>query len=174
MTSGLTLITGGARSGKSAYAQQLATASGQPVLFVATAEARDDDMRRRIEAHRASRPASWETLERPLGAAEALASVAGRLVVLDCITLLVSNLLLAGFAVEPEVQALIAWQRHSRSPLIAVTNEVGLGIVPDNALAREYRDALGGANQALAAAADRVVLMVAGLPVEIKRPEYAG
>ncbi len=171
----LTLITGGARSGKSAYAQQLAAAFGQPVLFVATAEARDEDMRQRIERHRAGRPADWQTIEEPLSVAVALRARLGSrrdlpVVVLDCVTLLVSNLLLAGRAVQPEIEALIHWQKQAAVTLLAVTNEVGSGIVPDTALAREYRDALGLTNQTLAAAADRVVLLVAGLPLTVKQP----
>jgi adenosylcobinamide kinase/adenosylcobinamide-phosphate guanylyltransferase len=172
----LTLVTGGARSGKSAYAQQLAASAGSRVLFVATAEPKDEDMRQRIERHRASRPADWQTLEEPLSVAVALRSrfggasrAQGPLVLLDCVTLLVSNLLLAGRPVQPEIEALIAWQQQSGARMIAVTNEVGLGIVPDNALARQYRDELGLANQALAAAAGTVVLMVAGLPIAIKQ-----
>jgi adenosylcobinamide kinase/adenosylcobinamide-phosphate guanylyltransferase len=171
LAEGFTLVTGGARSGKSAYAQRLAASSGRPVLFVATAEPGDDDMRRRIEAHRASRPSEWQTIEEPLSVAVALRARVRpeQVVLLDCVTLLVSNLILAGRPVQPEVEALAQWQSLSRARLIAVTNEVGFGIVPDNPLAREYRDALGLANQALAAAADDVVLMVSGLAVAIKR-----
>ncbi|HEY8692895.1 MAG TPA: bifunctional adenosylcobinamide kinase/adenosylcobinamide-phosphate guanylyltransferase [Chloroflexota bacterium] len=175
MAEGFTLVTGGARSGKSAYAERLAAGSGKPVLFVATAEARDEDMRQRIEEHRANRPAEWQTIEEPLSVAVAIrAGIGGSqhtpVVLLDCVTLLVSNLLLAGRPVQPEIEALVQWRNQSGARLIAVTNEVGLGIVPDNALARQYRDALGLANQMLAAAADQVILMVAGLAVAIKRP----
>jgi len=167
---GFTLVTGGARGGKSGYAQQLAGSLGRPVLFVATAEPKDDDMRERIERHRASRPLDWHTLEEPLSVAVALRTqYNGQVVLLDCITLLVSNLLLASRPVQPEIEALIAWQRQSGATLIAVTNEVGLGIVPDNALARQYRDELGLANQALAAAAGSVILMVAGIALGIKQ-----
>ncbi len=169
MPNSLTLVTGGARSGKSAFAEQLAEANGEPVLFVATAEALDDDMRERIARHRASRPAGWQTLEEPLSVGVSLrARGVGGTVLLDCITLLVSNLLLAGRAVLPEIEAIIAWQRATAADLIAVTNEVGLGVVPDNPLARRYCDELGLANQTLASAADRVILMVSGLPLQIK------
>ena len=171
MPDGLSLIIGGARSGKSAYAERLAASSGRPVLFVATAEARDEDMRQRIERHQASRPAAWRTVEEPLEVAQSLVrsgATKGMVVLLDCITLLVSNLLLAGRPVHSEIEELIGWQRQSEAALIAVTNEVGLGIVPDSALARRYRDELGLANQALAAAADQVILMVAGLPLALK------
>lgn len=170
-------MTGGARSGKSDYAQRLAASSGVSVLFVATAEAKDEDMRQRIERHRAVRPPEWQTLEEPLSVAVALRTRLSRagspgpsLALLDCVTLLVSNLLLAGRPVQPEIDALIAWQQQSGASLIAVTNEVGLGVVPDNALARNYRDELGLANQALARAAGTVVLMVAGIPLAIKQP----
>jgi len=167
-----TLITGGARSGKSTYAERLAVSSGRPVLFVATAEARDEDMRRRIQAHKASRPAEWRTIEEPLSVAVAIRAQGNGapVVLLDCVTLLVSNLLQAGRPVQPEIDALVQWRTQSGARLIAVTNEVGLGVVPDNVLARQYLDALGLANQALAAAADEVILMVAGLAVAIKRP----
>ncbi|MFI5266230.1 MAG: bifunctional adenosylcobinamide kinase/adenosylcobinamide-phosphate guanylyltransferase [Chloroflexota bacterium] len=172
MAEGFTLVTGGARSGKSAYAERLAASSGKPVLFVATAEAGDQDMRQRIERHRAGRPALWQTIEEPLSVAVAIRAQgnAAPVVLLDCVTLLVSNLLLAGRPVQAEIEALVQWRNQSGARLIAVTNEVGLGIVPDNALARQYQDALGLANQTLAAAADEVILMVAGLAVAIKRP----
>ncbi|MHB8621594.1 MAG: bifunctional adenosylcobinamide kinase/adenosylcobinamide-phosphate guanylyltransferase, partial [Chloroflexota bacterium] len=167
-------VTGGARSGKSRYAERLAASLSAEVMFVATAEPGDEDMRRRIAAHQASRPGHWQTLEAPLGVAVALRAQlgdsppGGRLVLLDCITLLVSNLLLSGRPVEPEIEALIAWQRATGVPLIAVTNEVGLGIVPDNAAARRYRDLLGQANQRLAEVAGSVVLLVAGIALSIK------
>ncbi|MBV8083919.1 MAG: bifunctional adenosylcobinamide kinase/adenosylcobinamide-phosphate guanylyltransferase [Chloroflexi bacterium] len=170
LVSNLTLITGGARSGKSAYAERLAARSGAPVLYVATAEAGDEEMRARIEAHRATRPASWQTIEEPQAVSISLKVHyrPGMVVLLDCITLLVSNLLLAGRPIQPEIDALVAWQQSAGSMLIAVTNEVGLGVVPDNELARRYRDDLGLANQRLAAAATHVLLMVAGLPMSLK------
>jgi adenosylcobinamide kinase / adenosylcobinamide-phosphate guanylyltransferase len=174
LAEGLTLVTGGARSGKSAYAQRLAAEDGRPVLFVATAEAGDDDMRRRIERHRTGRPADWQTIEEPVSVAAALRAQfgAGRppaAVLLDCVTLLVSNLLLAKRPVQPEIEAIAGWQKQSGARLIAVTNEVGLGVVPDNELARRYRDELGLANQTLAAQASEVVLLVAGVPLAIKQ-----
>jgi adenosylcobinamide kinase / adenosylcobinamide-phosphate guanylyltransferase len=171
-----TLITGGVRSGKSDYAQRLAVSVGRPVLFVATAEAKDEEMRQRIDRHRAGRPVEWQTLEEPLSLAVALrtrlpqANLPGAPVILvDCINLLVTNLLLASRPVQPEIEALIAWRQESRASLIAVTNEAGLGVVPDNALARQFCDELGLANQALAAAASTVVLMVAGQPLAVKQ-----
>ena len=172
----LTLILGGARSGKSDFAQALARQrGGDAVLFVATAEARDEEMRARIEAHRARRPAAWQTVEAPREIARALENGRGaaRAVVVDCLTLLVSNVLLAnegGAEAEliREVDALIAWQRAHSAEMIVVSNEVGLGIVPEHPLGRVYRDLLGLINQRVARQADEVYWMVAGLPVDVK------
>lgn len=176
----LTLILGGARSGKSTLAEQLARErGGDDVLFVATAQAFDDEMRERITAHRQNRPPAWRTLEEPLQLAMALctAPLAGTVVV-DCITLLVSNILLSlpedatqtlvNQAVTAEINAFVTVLKSSQSAWIVVSNEVGMGIVPAYRLGRFYRDALGIANQRLARAADRVLLMVAGLPWELK------
>ncbi|QEL18247.1 bifunctional adenosylcobinamide kinase/adenosylcobinamide-phosphate guanylyltransferase [Limnoglobus roseus] len=176
----LILVTGGARSGKSDFAERLARQlGGEDVVFIATAEARDDEMARRIAAHRQSRPATWQTLEaaRDVGRAVVRAGEAAT-VLIDCLTLLVSNLLLADgedtpperseAAVEAEVAALLDAVRASPATVIVVTNEVGLGIVPVNRLARQYRDLLGRANAVLAKAADEVYLLISGLPVEIK------
>lgn len=168
----LILITGGARSGKSSFALRLSAAYDN-VLFVATAEARDDDMRERIANHRAERPAHWRTLEAPRDLARLIAAAPlAPLVILDCVTLWVTNLLLAEDATWEraiaELDALLAWRRAAPSDLIIVTNEVGLGIVPADPLSRTYRDWLGRFNQRLAAAADSVYLLVSGLPVEIK------
>lgn len=181
MAKELILILGGARSGKSSYAQQMALNLGGPdVLFVATAEAYDDEMRVRIAAHQADRPAGWRTVEAPRRVAEQIApATAGALVVLvDCLTLLASNALLsaavdathqqAEAAVLAEVDGLLAACRASDATWIMVSNEVGLGLVPPYPLGRLYRDALGRANQRIAAAADRVIFMVAGLPMRVK------
>jgi adenosylcobinamide kinase/adenosylcobinamide-phosphate guanylyltransferase len=175
------LILGGARSGKSSYAQRMALDLGGPdVLFVATAEAYDDEMCARIAAHRAERPAGWRTLEAPLRVGEQIAASAAdaRVILVDCLTLLASNALLAAgeaatdqeaeAAVLAEAAGLLAACRASDATWIVVSNEVGLGLVPPYPLGRRYRDALGRANQRLAAAADRVVLMVAGLPLQVK------
>jgi adenosylcobinamide kinase / adenosylcobinamide-phosphate guanylyltransferase len=181
----ITLVLGGVRSGKSAYAEQWAAARGGDVLFVATAQAFDDEMRQRIAAHRASRPPNWDTLEAPLNTGAALAErlQARRYdtVVVDCMTLLASNrvltldegLLMAEStpAVVAEAQALLnAWDAHGAGNLLIVTNEVGMGVVPHTTLGRVYRDALGRANQVLASAADEVLLFVAGMPWVLKRP----
>ena len=171
------LITGGARAGKSSYAQKLAAASGGRVLFVATAEAKDEDMRLRIEKHRKSRPLSWETLEAPSEVAKAIDEQEGEysIVVIDCITMLVSNIMLgavdktsAESEVLKEIDSVINTMQSKSSVFILVSNEVGLGIVPDNEMSRTYRDLLGRANQLLAQYADEVYLMVAGIPVKIK------
>lgn len=183
----ITLLLGGARSGKSSYAERLATmrAGGEPVLYVATATADDDEMNARIVAHRATRPPSWQTLEAPFAPAAALAAmpVSPRVVLLDCVTLLISNILLkhepgeapsvaasaeAERAATGEIEALLAWQRSSTASLILVSNEVGMGIVPAYPLGRAYRDLLGRINTRLAREADEVLLMIAGLPVELK------
>jgi adenosylcobinamide kinase/adenosylcobinamide-phosphate guanylyltransferase len=169
----LTLITGGARSGKSTFAQQLADAYQRDVLFLATAEARDDDMSARIAKHQAERPAHWSTLESPLNVAQALTQAApAPVVLLDCVTLWVTNLLLcedAGWTqAEAELHALLEWYHTRPVELIVVTNEVGLGIVPADRLSRTFRDWLGLFNQRLAAEADTVYLLVSGLAVDIK------
>jgi adenosylcobinamide kinase / adenosylcobinamide-phosphate guanylyltransferase len=181
---GLTLILGGARSGKSAYALDLARThpAGTAVLFVATAEALDEEMRARVAAHQEERPASWITLEAPrdVGAAMLRVSAPVALVIVDCITLLVSNVVVplgdspaaaeAEEAVMREVDALIDAWRRSGVPWIVISNEVGLGLVPMSPLGRIYRDALGRANRVLAHAADEVLFMVAGLPLRVKGP----
>lgn len=170
----LTLILGGARSGKSDFAQALARQrGGDAVSFVATAEARDDEMHARIAAHRAARPAAWQTIEAPREIARALASARARVIVVDCVTLWASNVLLAQEAVASaemrrEIDELLAWQRAHAAEMILVSNEVGMGLVPDNVLGRAYRDLLGAVNKQLAERADQVFLLVAGLPIEIK------
>jgi len=152
----LTFLVGGARSGKSRLAVRLAEAAGAPVVFVATGEARDDEMAERIAGHRAERPAGWSTIEEPLELHAAVASApAGAVVVVDCLSLWVANLLEQGR--EPDLAVPLRPE-----PTIAVSNEVGLGIVPTNALAREYRDVLGRVNAAWAAAADEAYFVVAG------------
>lgn len=175
----LTLILGGARSGKSDYAEQLAAALGPHVLYIATAEIGDDEMAQRIATHRQARPTGWQTLEAPRHVGLALTEIEDPLdaLLLDCLTLLVSNMLLTleaepqaviEAAVRTELEAILAAQARLNVPLIVVSNEVGLGLVPPYPLGRIYRDVLGRANQFLAAQADRVVFMVAGLPLVVK------
>ena len=172
----LILILGGARSGKSAFAERLAR-GGRRVLFVATAEARDEDMERRIAAHRERRPAGWDTLEEQLDPVAALRPVLNRYdtFLLDCLTLWVSNLLLDdparaedGSRIPDSVRELLDLIDESPATWILVSNEVGQGIVPSSALGRAYRDALGRVNQLAASRADRVYLMTAGLALELK------
>ncbi|MGY2047291.1 bifunctional adenosylcobinamide kinase/adenosylcobinamide-phosphate guanylyltransferase [Methylobacterium sp. JK268] len=165
----LTLLLGGARSGKSAHAECLIQALPPPWLYVATARALDGEMRARIADHRARRPAGWETLDAPYDLVGALAGAEpGRPILVDCLTLWLSNALLAELDLAEEAARLVeACARHP-GPLVLVSNEVGFGIVPDNALARRFRDEAGRLHQRLAAIADRVVLMVAGLPLTLK------
>lgn len=189
----LILILGGARSGKSAFAERLARNSGRSVAFIATATAGDDEMRERIAHHRAARPASWHTLEEPLDLAGAVQQ-AGQLadvLLLDCITLWLNNLYAQTIGLHrheseeeqfraiarvdetalQSIENLLAAARslNQGHALLIVTNEVGLGIVPPYPLGRIYRDTLGYVNQRLAQASDRVYLMVAGLGVDLKR-----
>lgn len=159
----ITFILGGARSGKSRYAEALVQAHPAPWRYVATAQAFDSEMTARIAQHRARRPPGWETVEAPLDLPGALRC--GQPVLVDCLTLWTSNLLLADR--EPDWPALDAALDRD-APTVLVSNEVGLGIVPDNALARRFRDLAGVLHQRVAARADRVVLMVAGLPMVVK------
>ena len=177
----LTLVLGGVRAGKSAFAQRLASSGQRPpgerrVLFVATAEAGDAEMAARIEAHRASRPHHWTTLEAPVDVVVAMAPVIDDydIVLLDCLTLWVSNLLLtrepesAGETIIAEAEALLALQRRRGAAWVVVSNEVGLGVIPPSELGRAYEDALGRVNQMFAAQADAVYFMAAGLPLLLK------
>lgn len=169
----LVLISGGARSGKSRHAEGLALAAaaslGAAPVYIATAEAHDDEMRDRIAAHRARRDAAWRNVEAPMALAEALDETdRGGPRVVDCLTLWLTNLMLAERDWESAAQALCAAAHRQVTPVFIVTNEVGLGIVPDNALARRFRDAAGFLNQMVAGVADEVIFMVAGLPMKVK------
>jgi adenosylcobinamide kinase / adenosylcobinamide-phosphate guanylyltransferase len=169
----LTLVLGGARSGKSRYAEAL-IAGAAAAIYLATAEAHDAEMAARIERHRARRAVqsdtAWQTIEEPVALAERLAEAArpDRPILVDCLTLWLSNLMLAGRDVAAETAALVTAIPSLAGPLVLVANEVGLGIVPDNALARDFREHAGVLNQAIAAAADRVVFLAAGLPLVLK------
>ncbi len=169
------LITGGARSGKSRFAEKLASERGPDVLYLATLEPGDEEMARRVQVHRASRPAVWRTLEEPLDVTGALEkSGPYGVCLLDCLTLWVSNLLLtsetedSGEACLERVRRLVLWQGGQAAGLIVVTNEVGSGLVPEYPLGRLFRDILGEANQLMAAAADAAYLCVAGYAIDIK------
>jgi adenosylcobinamide kinase/adenosylcobinamide-phosphate guanylyltransferase len=171
-----TFLIGGARSGKSSLAVRLASAGGGQVVVVATAGARDEDMVERIRAHRAARPDSWRTVEAPIGLVDAVDGVGDDArVVLDCLTLWVSNAIEAGASGEQigaEARTLSAILARRPAPSVVVSNEVGLGIVPANALARTYRDVLGRVNASFAAEAERSLFVVAGrgLPLEEVTP----
>ena len=164
------LVLGGARSGKSAYAQRIAERSGADPHLLATAEACDAEMKERIDRHRADRGAGWTTVEEPLAIAERLSRIAGagRIVVVDCLTLWLANLMGAGGDPDAASRKLSELVPDLGGPAIFVSNEVGGGIVPDNALARSFRDHQGRLNQAMASACDRVVLVTAGCPLQIK------
>jgi adenosylcobinamide kinase/adenosylcobinamide-phosphate guanylyltransferase len=170
-------ILGGARSGKSRYAQDLADQLGSKVLFVATGEPLDDEMQDRIAKHKKSRPSNWRTLEKPRDVPEGLKQFIGdaEVVILDCITLLVGNLLgdeldymKAEVRVLTQINELIDCIHKLDRIFIIVSNEVGLGVVPEYKLGRIYRDLLGKANQLIAQHADEVNLMVAGIPIKVK------
>ena len=178
----LTFIIGGARSGKSSYAQELAGEPGQSVLYVATAEALDDEMRSRIEAHKRARPSSWVTIEARSDIARAIEGRTGDagVVVIDCLTLLVANIRGGD---DPDVEE---WRQRAAAEVkeiialadaapsryfIVVSNEVGLGLVPTNPLARAYRDILGEVNQVLASRAEEVYFMVAGIAIPLKKED---
>ncbi len=176
-----TFVLGGARSGKSSYAEKLTTEYGGNVLYVATAQAWDDEMATRIATHQAERPAHWRTLEAPKQTGRAITTAltpATDVVLLDCLTLLASNVIIqlsepiavaeATKVLMDEVEELLAAYQQSHCAWVVVSNEVGLGVVPPYPLGRVYRDALGRANQRMAAAADKVVFMVSGLAMVVK------
>jgi adenosylcobinamide kinase/adenosylcobinamide-phosphate guanylyltransferase len=163
----LTLVLGGARSGKSRYAEELVMRAAPPWTYVATAEAFDDEMAERIAHHRQRRDANWQTLDAPRDLAGIVDGIRGPALV-DCLTLWLSNVMLAGGDVEAESERLLAVLASAPGPLVAVSNEVGLGLVPETPLGRAFRDAQGRLNQRVAAAADRVIFMAAGLPLSLK------
>jgi len=164
----LALVLGGARSGKSRAAEALLAQHPPPWVYIATAEAKDADMRARIRLHQARRGRDWRTIEAPLALAQALAEAEEAPVLVECLTLWLSNLILAGEDPDAAAAALESALARRRAPCVLVANEVGLGIVPENALARRFRDAAGVLHQRLAARADYVLFMVAGLPLEVK------
>lgn len=161
-------MLGGARSGKSRYAESLVTALPPPWLYVATAEAGDSEMVARVAAHQARRGPSWTTIETPRNVAETLGTHADTPTLVDCLTLWLSNVMLADADVDAEIEQLDGALARAAAPIVLVANEVGFGIVPDSALGRRFRDLQGLLNQRIAARADRVVLVVAGLPLTLK------
>ncbi|TMJ21823.1 MAG: bifunctional adenosylcobinamide kinase/adenosylcobinamide-phosphate guanylyltransferase [Alphaproteobacteria bacterium] len=166
----LTFVLGGARSGKSRYAEGLVMDCAPPWIYIATAEAHDGEMSAKIATHRNRRDGRWRTVEAPLDLPGAIAAHGNeeQAVLVDCLTLWLSNVMLAGRDLIAEQQRLITALGDASGPLVVVSNEVGLGIVPDNALAREFRDGQGRVNMQVAAMADRAVLIAAGLPLILK------
>jgi adenosylcobinamide kinase/adenosylcobinamide-phosphate guanylyltransferase len=174
----IVLITGGARSGKSLFAEQYAAAQKGRVAYIATAQIYDQEMQARVALHRNRRPENWQTFEAPYDADQVIleASKSADVILFDCLTLYTSNLLLSPSTPEEKfsyimekIDKLICSSRKSQSTILFVTNEVGMGIVPDNALARQYRDIAGTVNQKIAACADEVYLVISGIPVEVKK-----
>lgn len=176
----ITLILGGARSGKSSHAQKLAEESGKSVTFIATAQAFDNEMSARIKKHQTERPQHWQTLEIPLDISSQIKDIKSEVVILDCITLLVTNLIMpfvendvvneekSKQTVQHEIENLLNIIRESKRDWMMISNEVGLGLVPPYQIGRVYRDLLGWANQHIAKEADSVLFMVAGIPMKVK------
>ncbi|HWE74913.1 MAG TPA: bifunctional adenosylcobinamide kinase/adenosylcobinamide-phosphate guanylyltransferase [Stellaceae bacterium] len=164
----ITLVLGGARSGKSRFAEEMIESAARPALYLATAEPGDDEMRARIAAHRAQRDARWTTIEEPLELVNVLLAEETRPMLIDCLTLWLSNLMGAERDIGFEIERLFAVLPKAKTPVVMVANEVGLGIVPDNPMAREFRDQAGRLNQGIARLAQRVVFMAAGLPLALK------
>lgn len=171
----LTLVLGGARSGKSAYAEKLAASTGNQVIYIATAEVRDEGIKKRVSLHRQSRPSEWRTVESPLHLASTLEGLTNDdsvTILLDCLTMWVTNLLCAEdkSLISKEVNALMNLLPNLACDVILVSNEVGLGVIPMGELTRNYVDTAGKLHQEIAELADNVVLVVAGLPIAIKSP----
>ncbi|MEM8787269.1 MAG: bifunctional adenosylcobinamide kinase/adenosylcobinamide-phosphate guanylyltransferase [Pseudomonadota bacterium] len=164
----LTLVLGGARSGKSGHAQALAEAAAPERLYIATAEPGDAEMAARIAAHRAERGPGWRTAEAPLDVTAALATAADAAVLVDCLTLWLSNLMAAEQDAPAQTETLLQAVADAAVPVVMVSNEIGLGLVPDTRLGRRFRDAQGRLNQRVAQAAGRVVFVAAGLPLTLK------
>lgn len=171
-----TLVLGGARSGKSAFAERIAHESGLEKVYIATAAAGDDEMHARIAHHRARRGDAWRTVEEPLDLAEVCAREAhiGRILLVDCLTLWLSNLMHAGRDIDAEVHRLSEELEKSPCPIVLVSNEVGLGLVPETPLGRRFRDEQGRLNQRIAACVEEVAFIAAGLPLWIKRQSPSG
>lgn len=176
----ITLLLGGARSGKSSYVQKLAEESGKSVMFLATAQAFDDEMSARIQKHKSERSADWQTMEIPFEIASHVKEIKSEVVILDCITLLASNLMMQFVkddivdeelfiqAIQEEIEEMLSAIQKSNQHWFIVSNEVGLGLVPPYQMGRVYRDGIGWANQRLAKEAQQVIFMVAGIPMKVK------
>ena len=167
---GVTFVFGGARSGKSRFAENLIMKSGLKPVYIATGRALDEEMSERIAAHRERRGSAWETVEEPLALADALnqSNFEGRAILVDCLTLWVTNLMIAEADVARECAHLVEMLGTMSVPVVLVSSEVGLGIVPENQMAREFRDLAGEVNQRIAKAADEVYFIAAGLPLTLK------
>jgi adenosylcobinamide kinase / adenosylcobinamide-phosphate guanylyltransferase len=176
MHSDTILVLGGARSGKSSFAERLACDSGLERIYLATASAGDDEMRARIAHHRDRRGEGWHTVEEPLRLAEVIAreALATRILLLDCLTLWLSNIMHAGLNVETESHRFVGELQNAAGPIVLVSNEVGLGLVPETPLGREFRDAQGRLNQLVAASVSNVVFVAAGLPLWLKQHPSQG
>ncbi|MFQ5623261.1 MAG: bifunctional adenosylcobinamide kinase/adenosylcobinamide-phosphate guanylyltransferase [Paracoccaceae bacterium] len=169
MAEHLTLVLGGARSGKSALAERLARETGRPLTYVATCLPADDEMRARVEEHRKRRGAGWRTIEAPRDLPQAVAGVPdGQVCLIDCLTLWASNRMAEGADPDADSRSLLAALTASGGRLICVSNEIGMGLVPENAVGRRFRDIQGRLNQAVAGQADTVVFVAAGLPLTLK------
>ena len=166
----VTLVLGGARSGKSSYAERITVAHPRGCVYIATAEIGDEEMAERVRKHQARREAHWRTIEAPLELAPAIVSETGQgaAVLVDCLTLWLSNLMAAGRDPSREMEELVRALGQAGGPVVFVANEVGLGIVPDNALARAFRDHAGRLNQRMAEVANNVFFVAAGLPLRLK------
>ncbi|MEQ9259545.1 MAG: bifunctional adenosylcobinamide kinase/adenosylcobinamide-phosphate guanylyltransferase [Roseovarius sp.] len=169
MLRGTSLVLGGAASGKSAFAESLVSRTGRPLVYLATAEAHDDEMREKVARHQRLRGQGWRTIEEPLDVGRTLAAISGdSAVLLDCATMWLSNVMLAEMDLEEAEAGLMAGLALCAAPVVIVSNEVGLSVVPENALARRFREAQGRLNQKLAAKAGLVVNVIAGLPQVLK------
>ncbi len=166
----VTLVLGGARSGKSAHAESLADGAPGDLVYLATGTPGDAEMAARIQEHKARRGNRWRTVEEPLDLVGAIArdALPGRVVLVDCLTLWLANIMAVESDPETETHQLVGALKEAAGPVVLVANEVGLGIVPDNALARAFRDHAGRLNQAVAGVADRVIFVAAGLPMTLK------
>ena len=169
----ITFISGGARSGKSRFALELAKTRGRKIAFIATAQALDTEMQRRIALHKKSRPGEWQTYEEPLNLLPLVKKIGIRfeVIIIDCLTLLVSNLLLAKTPpkqIENKISMICSALKKAKAEAIIISNEVGMGIVPDNMLSREFRDIAGRVNQLVAQNANEAVLLFSGLPLKVK------